>query len=394
MDVKRFAIILAGVVLIAFGIGIFSLRYNDNIGPISIDGRSSFNVKSNDSNVRIGWDGIDVKDGDDHVQVGWDGIKVKDGDEEVNVGWGGVKIRDGSDVKFDLFNVGSWFGFGHRNLTTVNVDEQRNVELTGIENINVSSSFIDIKISSEDRDDIFINYHGRIRSNVIPTLEVNKNRNILDIELKNPQNSYTVTESNVVLEISLPKTFTGNIGVVSSSGDIFIKDVHGDKFSITASSGDIRLEDLESETMNVTTSSGNIYFDNISGNIFYITASSGDVTLVSLNGNKIDVETSSGNITTKNSIGDYNLSASSGDLTLYNQNNYENYNINTNSGDVEIRLPHDSNYTIKGSSASGRYTPSRDLDVRINNKGNFEASTGNGENTINITTSSGDVQFR
>lgn len=394
MDVKRFAIILAGVVLIAFGIGIFSLRYNDNIQPIRIDGTRSLNVRSNGSNVRIGWDGIDVKDGDDHVRVGWDGIKVKDGDEEVNVGWEGVKIKDGSDIKFDLFNIDSWFIFGNRNLKTADISEQRNVELTGIENINVNSSFINIKISSEDRDDIYINYHGRIRSNVIPTLEVNKNRNTLDIELKNPQNSYTVTESNVILEISLPKTFTGNIGAVSSSGDIFTKDVHGDKFTITASSGDIRLEDLESETMNVTTSSGNSYFDNISGNIFYITSSSGDITLVSLNSNKIDVETSSGNITTKNSIGDYNLSTSSGDLTLYNQNNYENYNINTNSGDVEITLPDDSNYTIKGSSTSGRYTPSKDLDVRIDNKGDFEASTGNGEKTLNITTSSGDVWFR
>ncbi|NLY46097.1 MAG: DUF4097 domain-containing protein [Tissierella sp.] len=394
MDVKRFATILAGVVLIAFGVGIYSLRYNDNIGPLSIDGKSFFNVKSNDSNVRIGWDGIDVKDGDDHVQVGWDGIKVKDGNEEVNVGWDGVKIKEGSDVKFDLFNFDSWFAFGNRSLKTVDISEQKNVEVAGIENINVGSSFIDVKVTSEDRDDIYINYHGRLRSNVIPTLEVNKIGNRLDIELKSNRNSYSVTESDVVLEVSLPKSFIGNIGTVSSSGDIFMKNTNGDKFSITASSGDIRLEDLESETINITTSSGDMYLDNISGDVFYITSSSGNVSFSSLDTNKTYVETSSGNITTKDSIGDFNLSSSSGDMTLYNLSNYDNYELSTNSGDVEINLPDNSDYTIKGSSSSGRYTPSRNMDVRVNNQGDFEAITGSGEKSINITTSSGDVWFR
>lgn len=319
MDVRKFVIILAGLVLVAFGIGMISLRINDNLQPISIGGRNSLNIRSNGSNVRIGWDGIDVKDGDDHVQVGWGGIKVKDGDEEVNVGWDGVKVKEGSDVRFDLFDVGSWFGFGHRNLTTVNINEQKNVESTGFDNIKVVSTFIDVQIKSEDRDDIYIDYQGKLRSNVVPTLEVEENGNTLNIELQSIGNSYTITESNVVLEVTLPKSFNGNLESHSSSGDISIKGITAD---------------------------------------------------------------------------DYEINASSGDIILDNRNNYGNYQISTNSGHVEISLPNKSNYTINGSSSSGRYTPSKDMDVRINSKGDFEASTGNGEKSIDITTSSGDVWFK
>ena len=412
MDLKKFAIILAGVVLVAFGIGMISLRVNDNLGPMSIDGRSSLNVRSNGSNVRIGWDGIDVKDGDDHVQVGWDGIKVKDGEDEVNVGWNGVKIKEGSDIKFDLFDVGSWFGLGHRNLTTTNVNEQRNVDLTGFNNLKIGSRFIDVKIISEDREDLYINYHGRLRSNVVPILEVEENGDILNIELSSIGNSYTITESNVVLEITLPKSFNGDVKAESSSGDITIMNIAGGNLDIDASSGDINLNNLEGEEIDIETSSGNIYLKNITGTDFYIDASSGDISLHTLNGNKMVVETSSGDISANDSIvKGAELTASSGYIKIHNFNSNKTFiktnsgNITTkestgdftlsaSSGDVDISLPHDANYTIKGSSSSGRYTPSRDLDVRINNKGDFEAHIGNGENTINITTSSGDVRFR
>ncbi|MDR7870608.1 MAG: DUF4097 family beta strand repeat-containing protein [Tissierellaceae bacterium] len=356
MDIKKFVFILTGVVLIAFGVGIYSLRYNDNLGPISFNRSNELNVRSNGSNVRIGLDGIDVKDGDDHVQIGWDGINVKDGEDEVRVGWDGIKVKDDENISFNLFDFSTWFGISNRDLKTVDIDEQKNIELNGIDNIDITSSFIDIKQISEEREDILIHYHGRIRSNVIPTLEVQENDNTLNIELKNTKNSYSVTESNVVLEIFLPKDFNGSINTTSSSADIYMKNIIGDKFNITASSGDIKLEDLESENINIVTSSGNIYMDNILGDIFEIIASSGDITLNKLKGNKINVETSS--------------------------------------GDVELQLPSDSNYTINGSSSSGRYTPSKNMKILINDRGDFKATTGNGENAIDITTSSGDVRFR
>lgn len=432
MDVKRFTYILIGVVLIAFGIGIFSLRYNDNFQLTGINGSRSINIRSKGSSVRIGLDGIEVKDGDDHVRVGWDGIKVTDGDDEVNVGWNGIRVTEGDEVKFDFFNFGSWLGVSNRDLKTENIREEKNISFEGIKSIKLSSSFIDINLTSEEREDIYVNYHGRIRSNIIPTLQVKDRDGILFIELVSNANSYSVSESNVVLEVFLPTAFTGHISIESSSGDITVSNLKEASLDIDNSSGDVIVSNHKGDDINIRTSSGDIYLKNISASDYYINASSGEISLDSLEGDKLlaksssgdisssnsllkgvelttssgyvrlenlnsnntFIETTSGNITSKESIGNFTLTSSSGGITLDNTSNYDNYHITSNSGDIDIKLPHDSNYFIKGSSSSGRYTPSNNLDVRINNKGNFEATLGNGEKTINITTSSGDVRFR
>lgn len=356
MDIRRFSLILIGVVLIAFGTGIYSLRYNDNIDPFSFDGGKSLNIQSDNSKVRIGLGGINVKDGNDHVQIGWDGINVVSGDDEVSIGWDGIKVDDGEGIVISLFDLNSWFSFVNKNLKTVNIDEQKKVELNNINNIQVQSSFIDVRIISENRDDIYINYHGKLRANVVPTLEVKENGNTLNIELNHPGNGYSVTKSNVILEIYLPSIFNCSIDAVNSSGDIEIYDIIGDRLNMATSSGEVIIENLEFDTINLVTSSGNIYSKNLTGNNISLVASSGDMKLNNLIASMIDVETSS--------------------------------------GDVEFNLPNNSNYTIKGSSSSGRYTSSNNMDVRINNRGNFEASTGTGKNVIIITTSSGDVRFR
>lgn len=393
MDIKKLVLILVIIVLVAFGTGIYSLRYNDNFGPISFDGRNELNISLDGSNVRIGLDGIDVRDGDDHVKIGWDGINVKGGEDEVNVGWDGVKVKDGEDVRFDLLDISSWFRF-NKNLRLIDVDEQKNVGLNGIENIKVNSSFIDIKVVSEDRQDILIDYHGKLKSNVIPTLEVYKNGNTLNIDLLNHRSSYSVTESNVVLEVCIPNIYNGSLKTINSSGDITIYDIIVDELNVVASSGDVRIEKLETENMYVVTSSGNHVLKDINGDIFDLVASSGNISSDNVNGNYLNVQTSSGDISTKDCTGEFNLSTSSGDITLFNQNNYKHYKISTNSGDIEVTLPNNSNYTIIGSSSSGRYTPSSNMNVQINNRGDFKANIGNGENIINITTSSGDVRFR
>lgn len=367
MNIRRFVPILVAVALIALGVGFLSLRYNDNYRFMGSKSGNLINIKSKDEIVKIGTDGIEVNDGNDHVVIGWDGIKVNDGGDEVSIGWDGIKVKDGNKSGFSIdkssgssirksSSVWNWFGISSNKLKWETVDEEKFSEIDGINNIAVSSPFIDVKVTSEDRDDVRIRYYGKMKSNVLPTLKVEKKSSDLNIKLESNTNSYSVMESDVVLEVFVPKSFKGDFNTSTSSGDIYMKNLIGKDFSISASSGDLELENLE--------------------------------------GNILDLSTSSGNIKLENSIGEVNASSSSGDIFLDNEKVSGNMKISTSSGDVSIIFSNDASYNIKGSTSSGDFDSSVNMDIKENEKGRFRATIGSGEKSIDISTSSGDVEFR
>lgn len=355
MDVKKIVLILIGVVLIAFGIGIYSLKINDEFKFVTNGSRDFIKVNSKDGIVKIDNHGIKVIDGDDHISIGLDGIRVDDGTDKVSVGWNGINIQEENNSTFN-FNPVRWFNFGSRSLVKSNINEEKFFNIDNINEISILSSFIDIKVTSEDRDDVRVNYYGEMRSNVVPKLEINKISNTLQIKLETPHtNNYAVTNSNVVLEVFVPESFKDDFTFSNSSGNIYMRNLIGDKLHGTTSSGDIILEDINSKVLKLSTSSGNI------------------------NG--------------KDFIGKIQADSSSGNVVLTPMKTSDSIEVSTSSGNVNIKLPDNTHYKIKGFSSSGRYTPSKNMIVEENERGRFKAIIGTGENSIDISTSSGDVVF-
>ncbi len=363
MDIRRFIPILIGVVLISFGIGIYSLRYYDNItfdrfkhNGVNTNDKGLLNVKSNGSNVVIGKEGIQVKDGDEFVSISWDGINVKDGDEQVSVGWNGIKVKDGEKEVRGMANLGGWFGITTKNLDNHIIDEEKHENIDGITSIKVASSFIDIKVLQENRDDVLIKYYGSMKSNVVPKLETERNGSELNIKLTSNKNSYTVSESNVVLEVIIPTTYDKDINVTSSSADIFINDFVGKDFKIASSSGDIDINNVKGKNVNITTSSGDMSLDKLESHV--------------------------------------NLTSSSGDIELFVNKSTEDVKIVTSSGDVNVSFDEGANYNVFGTTSSGDVRSSRLISVNKDKNSKFEFSVGNGGKEMRITTSSGDVFFK
>lgn len=356
MDVKKIVWILIGVVLIAFGIGIYSLKVNDEFKFVNNISSGFIKVNSKDGIVKIGNRGIEVIDGDDHISIGFDGIHVNDGVDKVSVGWDGINIQDGNYSRFSL-NPGRWFGVGSRKMINSSIDEERFLDIDSINEIAVLSPFIDVKVTSEDRDDVRVNYYGEMRSNIVPKLETNKTSNTLQIKLETAQiNNYAVANSSVVLEVFIPESFKDNFTFSNSSGNIYMKNLTSNVIQASASSGNIILEDIQANSLILSTSSGNIQGEDF--------------------------------------IAELQASSSSGNISLDLEEINDNVKVSTSSGNVQIELSEDSNYKIQGSSSSGRYTPSNNMIVEENEKGRFKAVIGTGENSIDISTSSGDVVFR
>lgn len=356
MNVRKVVPILVAVALIAFGVGIFSLRYNENYKFVNSKSGNLLNINSSDGVVKIGSDGIEVKDGNDHVVIGWNGIKVNDGEDQVSIGWDGIKVKDGRKSNFSIGSRNwNWFGITSKDIKWETVDEEKLAQTNGVNNISIASSFIDIKVTSEDRDDVRIHYYGSMKTNVVPVLKVDKVSNNLNIKLEHNSNSYSVVESDVVLEVFVPISFNGEITTSSSSGDIRMKDLIGKALNVTASSGDLYLEKLEGQILSLTTSSGEIHI--------------------------------------KDLVGEIRASSSSGDISLDNPKSNENINMTTSSGDVFIKLGDNPNYTIEGTTSSGDVYYDGPISIEKDRNGRFDITIGSGENFIKVITSSGDIRF-
>src|SRR5690606_33056333 len=105
-----------------------------------------------------------------------------------------------------------------------------------------------------------------------------------------------------------------------------------------------------------------------------IITSSGDINIHDMNLNNLSIKTSSGNQTLKN------IKAN-------------NSNFLTSSGDVEIKLPSNSQFQLNIQTSSGQFKSSFPLTITEKLKNNVSGKIGNSTNSINITTSSGDISI-
>lgn len=375
---RRWVPILIGLVILAFGIGFLSLAFNDNFRIANNNLGRFVNIRNNGEIVNIGSNGIEVIDGEDYVNVSWRGIQVRDGEDLVDISWNGIHVQEDGKTKVNIGGNWNWFSglrFNSSDYITTDIDEERFVEIDGISDINVSSSIVSIKVTSQDRDDIRVCYYGTMKSNVVPELKIDKSFSTLNIKLEtNNSHNYSTIYNDVVLEVFVPEFYKDNFHLSSASGTISMKDLIGNVFNASTSSGNISMDDIDGKSLKLSTSSGSIGLEGIEADL-------------------LDLSTSSGSIKAEYTIGEIQASTSSGSILLDIKEVDGDMELSTASGSISIQLPQDANYKIKGSSSSGRYTPSRSMAVSTNEKGKFKATIGAGDNLIDISTSSGSVSF-
>lgn len=337
---KKIPYAFIGVSLIVLGI-----IFNPSYRPKNL---INFNT-STDELVKINGKGIEVKDGNNYVKIGWDGIKVSSGEDGVSIGWDGVRIN-GEDVSAPTVILSS------KNLISNTVDEEKLEDMESVSSISVGSSFVDIKVVPQEREDLRVHYHGSIVSNAVPVLKINRKSADLEILLETPkQTSRTILNSDLVVEIFVPTSFKGDYNIKSSSGDVEVPNLEGKHVRITSSSGELSLSNILSETLDIKTSSGDIYMNNAIGKL-HMSSSSGDMNL--------------------------GLAETSGDIAL-----------STSSGDISLNFNEQVSYTINGSTSSGSFTTNIPMVVAENANRKFDGKIGSGSKEIKITTSSGNVRF-
>ncbi len=357
MSMKKIILIILGITLVSFGICFLSLNFSE--------GKRGHDFKGENIDVAPGIINVDA-DGV-KVNVGLSGVHVTDdeGDNVVNVSPSGVNLKSG-DEKLDL--------------KSNSIDHEKLEDIKGIEKIDIGTSFVDINLIPEDRDNVRIHFNGKIKSGSgnIPSMTSEKSGSTLYIDVKNKgtdsyYNNYS-NYSDLKLDIYIPKEYSG-------------------KFEMNTSSGDITGEKMNVKSINIATSSGNINLKNINSDTVTLETSSGDGNIKSVNAGNIKFKSSSGDMTIEDMKGILNAATSSGEISVGYKELNGDIAVVSSSGDVKVYLPNNSKFNLNAVGASGEIECNFPLSVVSKGEHRLVGKMGEGNNNIDITTSSGDISI-
>lgn len=248
MDLKRLSFILIGVVLVAFGIGFYSLMYIDNFRLTDYIGENAIEITDNGDIVKVGGEGIHILDGDTSVTITWKGIEVIEDGKRTIIGLDGLKLGDGI--------------FGGIDLRDKNIDKRVDGELQSDGLLKITSTFADVSVVKGESDTLSAWLEGSYRGNVDLELELNNIPGGIEVSAVPEGSSISISNSGLKLTVYVPEGFIGSIDIGTSSAAVDIKDLSFEKLDVETSSGSLKLKLVEaSGQVSAKASSGSIQVD-------------------------------------------------------------------------------------------------------------------------------------
>ncbi|MGH4123921.1 MAG: DUF4097 family beta strand repeat-containing protein [Clostridium sp.] len=256
-----------------------------------------------------------------------------------------------------------------------NINTTKEFSKENIKTINVETVSTDVNIITTKEDKIKVHFYGNTKSKkTVAYLETNLNEDNLDILIKYPVFMLSLNGSmKAKLDIYIPERYKNNLKIDTTSGDAIIGNLQLDKFKFDTTSGDAKI--------NVLTTNETI-FD----------STSGEVNVKSLLSKKNEFDTTSGDIKIENITGDILGESVSGSFKFNYKDFGNDINIDTTSGDVELKLPKKSEFKLDFDSTSGDLK--NDFPITVTgeaDKHEIKGTVGNGNKTIKIDTTSGNV---
>lgn len=268
------------------------------------------------------------------------------------------------------------FSISYKNKKTYNdLDQEKIEKIDTINQISIETSSCDVNIIPEDREDVKAHFYGNVTSTFKPELETKVKGKELLIFIKRPK-SYSIFNSDLKLDIFVPRNYKENIDIDSSSSNINIQnELTLNNLFIDLSSGNAKLKDLNIKNLKFEASSGSLIGENIITNSTVLEVSSGAIDLNNFTGN-LKGDSSSGSVEVNYNVFDNNI------------------DLETSSGNVNIGLPDDAKFYLDAECSSGDIECDFPIMVRGKQEDNtLKGTVGNDKNKIIINTSSGDINI-
>ncbi|NEZ46269.1 DUF4097 domain-containing protein [Clostridium niameyense] len=257
------------------------------------------------------------------------------------------------------------------------IKDKENYNIKNIKEINIENTIADINLIVEPREDIQLNYYGKLIANSNLTLNSIVKGNEIYINFKgNNKDSLNIFFSNLKLDIYLPEKFKQDIYIKNVSGQINMKNgLNLKKLTIDSSSGHIKLNDSTIDNLILTLSSADLKSRNLSTKTTNVNTSTGDMDISNFNG-------------------DFKGDSLSGNFNVSYENFKNNIDIKTESGKVRLKLKENSEFYLNAESKKGDISCS--YPINIEDKFNHNRIRGlvkKDKNKINITTKNGNIEI-
>lgn len=258
------------------------------------------------------------------------------------------------------------------------VDDAASSNLEGVKEINVNVDSAAINVIPDGENVVKAHLSGSTSSKSSKDrikLQCYKSGSTLIIKAENTNHmSIGFYRSDLKLDVHVPASYNSNIKLVSSSGDISMKD--------------FKLNELYCKL-----SSGNLNMSNISTERFVYDSSSGDLKADGLNTKTTSLKSSSGVQNISKFSGELKSSSSSGDTKVEYAAFDSNMDIHSSSGTIEVKLPKTAEFQLDATCSSGDVTCDFPIMVTGKKKDHeLQGVVGRDKNKIKLDASSGDIK--
>jgi lia operon protein LiaG len=262
--------------------------------------------------------------------------------------------------------------------SSMNIDDVKAANLSGIKeiNVNVSSSNINVIPASEGE------FKAALNGNVVsmgtytkPDLECYASGSTLYVNVKsNTKVTFGFFSSSLKLDIYIPSTYTNALKLSSSSGSLRVRDLKLSSLQLSASSGSTTIENVTADNFEYSSSSGSFTANGLTTKDSKLSSSSGSKRLSGFTGN-LKSTSSSGSTKVEYSTFDNNIT------------------VTASSGSVEVKLPDTAAFYLDASASSGSIRSDFPITVtKSNDKHQLRGTVGSDRNKVAINTSSGSIR--
>ena len=253
------------------------------------------------------------------------------------------------------------------------IERIETMTLMDLKALEVATTFSDIELIYEDREDVEIQYFAFIDKGSLkkqPDYNISKNGDfVFEVEWKN----FTGAGYGM-MRIFLPESFKNDLQMTSISGDLYATSIIGEEVNLKTISGDVDIDFLEAGNIEIQTISGNVSMKDVLGMDLDIKSTSGDVEILKMMVREINTDLISGDL-------DMNLVTLEDDIT-----------IESISGKINLSFEEPPSASLNLETVSGKISVAYSLeDVDINKDKRLKGQLEQGDYKIKIDTISGDI---
>lgn len=257
------------------------------------------------------------------------------------------------------------------------IQKDEKVSLDNCNKINFDFTSTDIIVQTTDDTKLRVIQSSSAKLTDDQKFTISKDGDTILVSTRERTHIFSFGSWNEKIEIYIPQSYTKDLDIRSSSGNItFNSDIILNNLACTLSSGNLHI------------------YSNIDANEVNMKCGSGNIDIEGLKCSTYEINTSSGNIGIDSLSGSGEVSASSGNIKIDYKDIKDYSNITAHSGNITLTVPKQISFEFDGECTSGDIDSNFDLNYK-NKRGNkASGKIGDGPyKKINARTTSGNIRI-